>query len=153
MICIVALIIFSILGIFSLSYRKLAKEAFDCVFRRITFRPCDTGFDQKIKGRVVGKLLNRSPKMAKAVHRFWEPISWFLVVLFFVSLFFSAKSVYNLVKYQSCNPKNPQSCILTTEQKEICECQGGKIACKETEKEKDTCKEGKCDNCAICEQK
>ena len=33
MICLIALIIFGVLAIFSASYRPLAKEAFDCVLR------------------------------------------------------------------------------------------------------------------------
>ena len=114
MFCLIALITFSILGIFSATHRQLAKEAFDCVFRRITLRPCNTGFDKKIKGRIVGKLLNRSPRLAKSVYHYWEAISWFLVILFFVSLFFSVKSAYNLVRYKTCDTSNPQNCILST---------------------------------------
>ncbi len=72
MFCLIALIVFSILGIFSATHRKLAKEAFDCVFRRITLRPCNTGFDQKIKGKIIGKLLNKSPKLAKGVQSLHE---------------------------------------------------------------------------------
>lgn len=116
MACLIALIVFSILGIFSATHRQLAKEAFDCVFRRITLRPCNTGFDQKIKGKVIGKLLSKSPKLAKSIHHSWEAISWFLVILFFVSLFFSAKGVYNLVRYKTCDPANPQNCILTSQE-------------------------------------
>jgi hypothetical protein len=55
--CIIALIVFSIMGIFSASHRALAKEAFSCVFKRITFRPCDTGFQEKIKGKILSKLI------------------------------------------------------------------------------------------------
>jgi hypothetical protein len=150
MVCLLALIVFSILGIFSATHRHLAKEAFDCVFRRITLRPCTTGFDQKIKGRVVGRLLDKSPKLAKAINRFWEPISWFLVILFFTSLFFSAQAIYNLVKYQSCTPQNPQSCVLTVEQQEKCQCQDNKITCPESQR--DTCKEGECNDCEGCQQ-
>ena len=51
MACLIALIIFGIMGIFSASHRALAKEAFICVFKRVTFRPCDTGFKEKIKLR------------------------------------------------------------------------------------------------------
>jgi len=113
MFCLIALITFSVLGIFSATHRHLAKEAFDCVFRRLTLRPCNTGFDQKIKGKVIGKLLNRSPRLAKAVHRYWETISLLLVILFFTSLFFSARSAYNLARYKTCDPANPQNCVLT----------------------------------------
>ena len=51
MFCIVAFVVLSILGIFSAANRRLAKEALDCVFRRITFRPCNTGFDEKMKAK------------------------------------------------------------------------------------------------------
>ena len=137
MFCFIGLIIFSILGIFSITHRKLAKEAFNCVFRRITFKPCDTGFDQKIKGRVIGKLLNFSPKLAKIVYRLWEPLSWGLVILFFVSLFFSIKSGYNLIKYKTCNPNNPNNCLLTSKEKcsssdhcKPCDCGDQKTKCQ-----------------------
>ncbi len=115
MLCLVALIIFSILGIFSLTHRQLAKEAFDCVFKNITLRPCDTSFDEKIKGQVLGKLINKSPRLAKNINRFWKPLSWILTILFFTSLFFSARGVYNLAIYQTCDPANPENCILSEE--------------------------------------
>ena len=138
MFCLIALIVLSMLGIFSATHRKLAKQAFDCVFKRITLRPCDTGFDKKIKGKVLGKLLNRSPKLAKEVNRLWEPISWFLVIVFFVSLFFSGQTVYNLVRYKTCDPANPESCVLTsTNQKcslsdhcEPCDCGDAEEDCQ-----------------------
>ena len=114
MLCLVALIIFLVLGIFSLTHRQLAKEAFDCVFKNITFRPCDTGFDEKIKGQILGKIVNKSPCLAKNINRHWKLLSWILTILFFVSLFFSIKAVYNLAVYQTCTPDNPQSCILNS---------------------------------------
>lgn len=136
MFCILALVIFSILGIFSAAHRRLAKEAFDCVFRRITLRPCNTGFDQKIKGKIIGKLLNRSPRLAKSIHRYWELISWVLVGLFFVSLFFSARTVYNLARYKTCDPAEPQNCILSSEECspsdhcKPCECGTDELECQ-----------------------
>lgn len=136
MFCLLALIIFSVLGIFSAAHRKLAKKALDCVFRRITLRPCNTSFDKKIKGKIIGKLLNKSPKLAKGINRFWEPISWTLVLVFFVSFFISAKSVYNLARYKTCDPANPQNCILSSEECSSsdhckpCECGEGKSECQ-----------------------
>lgn len=116
MFCLAALIVFSILGIFSATHRQLAKEAFNCVFRRLTLRPCDTGFDDKIKGKIISKLLNKSPKLAKSIHNYWEIISWILVILFFSSLLLSARSVYNLIRYKTCDPVNPQSCVFSTQE-------------------------------------
>ena len=60
MFCIVAFIVLSIISIFSVSHRALAKEAFDCVFRRVTLRPCNTGFQEKMKAQITGKLLMKS---------------------------------------------------------------------------------------------
>lgn len=113
MLCLVALIIFLVLGIFSLTHRQLAKEAFDCVFRNITFRPCNTGFDEKIKGQILGSIINKSPNLAKNVNRHWKLLSWILTILFFASLFFSIKAIYNLTVYQTCNPASPKNCILS----------------------------------------
>ncbi len=125
------------MGIFSATHRRLAKEAFDCVFRRITLRPCDTGFDQKVKGKVTGKLLEKSPKLARGVHRFWEQISWALVIIFFVSMFYSARTVYNLAVYKTCDPENPENCILSGERKcsdaghcDPCNCDSGDAKCE-----------------------
>jgi hypothetical protein len=138
MFCLLALIVFSILGLFSATHRELAKEAFDCVFRRITLRPCRTGFDKKIKGKIIGRLINRSPKLAKGLNRFWEPLSWILVIVFFVSLFLSGRTVYNLVKYKTCNPADPASCVLTSQDEECsssehcqpCECGADESDCQ-----------------------
>ena len=53
MFCIVAFVVLGIMGIFSATNRGLAKEAFDCVLRRVTLRPCTTGFDQKMNWQDV----------------------------------------------------------------------------------------------------
>jgi hypothetical protein len=36
MICLIALVVFGIMSIFSVGFRPLAKESFNCVFRRLT---------------------------------------------------------------------------------------------------------------------
>jgi hypothetical protein len=150
MFCLVALIIFSILGIFSATHRRLAKEAFDCVFKRITLRPCNTGFDKKIKAKIIGKLLQKNFRVAKFVSRYFGIISWVFVILFFVSSIFSARAIYNLVKYQTCNPQNPQSCPFTPKQQKECQCQEGKVICPEPVR--DVCQEGECDQCEGCQR-
>ena len=157
MFCLTALIVFSIMGIFSATHRRLAKEAFDCVFRRITFRPCNTGFDQKVKGKIIGKLLDKSPKLARGIHRFWEQISWALVIIFFVSMFFSVRSAYNLAVYKTCDPENPENCILSakkcsgSEHCEPCNCEAGEVNCQAPEYT--ACGgEGSCDCDTSCEK-
>jgi len=106
MICIVSLIIFSILGIFSATHRALAREALTCVFRRITLRPCDTGFKEKIKGRVTVRLLTHSPALARFFNRHSELLSWIFIILMIWSTVFVIRGGYNYYLYGSCNGLN-----------------------------------------------
>ena len=106
MICIIALIVFSILGIFSATHRALAKEALDCVFRRVTFRPCNTGFKEKIKSKILTKLLNRSALVARITNRYFELFSWLFFILMITSTFYAVRGVYNYYLYGSCNGLN-----------------------------------------------
>jgi hypothetical protein len=120
MICLLSLIVFGILAIFSASYRPLAKEAFDCVFRRLTLRKCQSGLDVRVKSKIVGKLIGKSTNLAKGVHKYFEVVSWFFVILFFVSLFFSGLALYNVIVYDNCNGFSegediPGYCIITGE--------------------------------------
>ena len=104
--CILALIVFSILGIFSASHRTLAKEAFACVFKRITLRPCNTGFAEKIKGKILSKLLNRSVFVARVFNKYYELFSWVFFILMVGSTFWVLQGGYNFYVYGSCNGLN-----------------------------------------------
>lgn len=104
-ICIAALIVLSILGIFSLKYRRLAKEAFDCVIRRITLSPCEAGFDRKMKMKVFLKMM-KIPILARIWHKHFELISWIFIILFFSSFFIVVIGIYNLILYGSCDPSS-----------------------------------------------
>ncbi len=121
MICLLSLIVFGILAIFSAGYRPLAKEAFDCVFRRFTLRRCQSGLDVRVKSKIVGKVMNKSPKLARGIHKNFEIISWIFVILFFVSLFFSGQAIYNLAVYDNCNGPNadPDSCIFVPDSVQV----------------------------------
>lgn len=102
--CFVALIVFAFLSIFSAKYRPLAAEAFDCTFRKITLRKCQTGFDEKIKSMVIGSLMMKNEGAAQFVFKHFESISLIFTLLFFASLGYSAYSIYNLVVYGTCDP-------------------------------------------------
>ena len=102
MICLIALIVFGILGIFSASYRQVAKEAFICVFRRATLRKCETGLDVRLKSKIISKIAPKFPRIGKFLYKYFEVFSWFFVVLFFASLAYSAYSGYNFWKYGNC---------------------------------------------------
>ncbi len=106
MICFIALIVFGILGIFSVAYRKLAAEAFDCVFRKMSFRKCDSRFDERIKSGITGKLMDKSPKAAKFVYRHFETMSWIFTILLIASFAYSAYSLYNVAVYGNCYGAN-----------------------------------------------
>ncbi|MFH1225326.1 MAG: hypothetical protein V1676_06010 [Candidatus Diapherotrites archaeon] len=116
MICLIALAVFGILGIFSATHRAYAKEAFDCVFRRITLRKCNTAFDQKMKMKITTGIMKMNPKVGGFAFRHFEAISWALTILTIVSLIYSAIAVYNIAVHGTCDPQNPDSCVLTPQQ-------------------------------------
>ena len=123
-ICIVAMVVFSILGIFSVRWRRVAKEAFHCVFRMIQFKPCDVQLEEKIKSKLTTKLM-KIPKLARFIYKNFKIISWIFTIAFFASMFYTLYSLYNLAVYGSCSPGascifNPQGnitdqnvCIIT----------------------------------------
>ena len=106
MFCIVAFVVLAILGIFSASNRTLAKEALDCVLRRVTFRPCNTGFDEKMKAKILGVVITRSEKAARFLNRYFEPLSWVFFILFLASSIWSARGLYLFYTTGSCNGLN-----------------------------------------------
>ncbi|MBD3259335.1 thioredoxin domain-containing protein [Candidatus Woesearchaeota archaeon] len=102
MICIVAMVVFGVLAVFSASFRPLAKESFDCVFRMVTFRKCKTNLDERIKGKITGRLMKHSPKTAGIVFKYFSVISIVFVILFFGSLAYTGYSTYNFIQYGNC---------------------------------------------------
>ena len=111
-VCIIALVVFGILGIFSVSYRKLAKEAFDCVLRKVTFRKCHTALDKRLKSQITGSIVRKSPKAGKFIYRHFVVISWIFTILLIASFAYSGYSLYNYVKYGNCyGPESEGFCI------------------------------------------
>jgi protein-disulfide isomerase len=106
MFCIVAAIILSILGIFSAANRQLAKEALDCVFHRITFRPCTTGFDEKMKSKILGKVINRSERSARFLNKNFELLSWIFFVILLAASVFMIRGIFLFYTTGSCNGVN-----------------------------------------------
>jgi hypothetical protein len=111
-ICIVALVVFSILGIFSGHYRGLAKDAFKCVYRMATFRPCDVQLETKIKTKITSKLMI-VPSLSRFFYKYFKPISWAFTISFFASMLYSAYGIYNLLAIGRCDP-NSTSCEITS---------------------------------------
>ncbi len=110
--CFVAMFVFGVMGIFSATHRKIAWEAFDCVFRKITFRKCQTGLDTKLKSQIVGKLLKFSPKTGRFVFKHFQIMSWLFTALFIWSMVATAIAGYNFYAYGNCNgPQEDGFCI------------------------------------------
>jgi glutaredoxin len=111
--CFVALFVFAGMSIFSAKYRPLAKEAFECVFKTIMLKPCDTGLDDRIKAGVVSGLLKASPATARFTNKHFTFLSWIFVVLTFASFFYSVFGFYNFYFYGNCDgPESTGVCIL-----------------------------------------
>ncbi|MGB9800184.1 MAG: DsbA family protein [Thermanaerothrix sp.] len=106
MFCVIAFIVLSILGIFSASNRQLAREALDCVLRRVTLRPCTTGFDEKMKAKILGYVITRSEAGARFLNRYFEPLSWAFFFLLIGSAFFAVRGFYLYYTTGSCNGLN-----------------------------------------------
>ncbi len=111
MICVIALLVFAVLGIFSARYRQMAREAFRCTFLKLTFKPCDTQLDQRIKSKLTSKLLPAAPGAARFVYRHFDALSTLFTIAFFASTIYSAYSLYNLLVLGSCDPNG--TCEIT----------------------------------------
>jgi protein-disulfide isomerase len=109
MICLIALVVFGVLGVFSAKYRTIAKEAFDCVFKRLTLRKCTTGLDKRLKSQITGKVMRKHPRFGAAVYKNFEVISWAFTIAMILSLGYSAYSIGNLFVYGNCNGPIPDA--------------------------------------------
>ncbi|MFA5077165.1 MAG: thioredoxin domain-containing protein [Candidatus Micrarchaeia archaeon] len=111
-VCIIALLAFSIMGIFSAKYRKYAAEAFHCFINTVQLRKCDSGLDEKIKAELVSKILPISAPAAKAVNRHFELLSSLFIILMLASSVYSTISLYNFFVYGNCNGQEGGFCVL-----------------------------------------
>ncbi len=100
--CFIALPIFLLLGIFSVKYRILARDAFECIGRTITFRKCKSQLDERIKSHLTGKIIKISPKFGMFIYRKFQIISIIFIILMIASLFFSITGLFNYLKYGNC---------------------------------------------------
>ena len=109
MFCIASFVVLSIMGIFSATNRQLAREALDCVFRRITLRPCNTGFDTKMKAKILGSVINRSERAARFINKNFEVLSWIFFILLVAASVMSARGLYLFYVSGSCNGLNQEA--------------------------------------------
>jgi hypothetical protein len=113
MICVTALLVSSILGIFSATHRKIALDAWDCVTSRAMRQPCDTGLDDRLQASIVGKTLNYSPRTARLLQNHFEAFSWIFLILLIASGLTAGAGVYNWAVHGNCNgPDSDKGCEL-----------------------------------------
>lgn len=110
--CLVALPVFAILGIFSVRYRRLTKGALACLFNTVTLRKCKSGLDDRIKAEVTGRVLSFSPRTAQWIYTHYKLLSWIIFMLFVASFVGSAMGIYNYIQYGNCNgPESVGFCV------------------------------------------
>ena len=112
MFCIAAFIVLSILGIFSVRYRRLAASAWKCVARRVSFRKCDTNFKEDLKSRLLGKTAAKHPRRARFLEKWLDVLAFIFVILMVWSLLVAVRSGLDLFVYGTCHPANSESCSL-----------------------------------------
>lgn len=106
MICIIALIVSAILGVFSATHRKIAKEAFQCVFLKATGKPCNSALDKRLKADITHSIGKYSKKASKFTFKYFEVISWILLIITALSVLGVAWGGYNYYLYGNCNGPN-----------------------------------------------
>ncbi|MGA2711873.1 MAG: hypothetical protein ABSG41_02110 [Bryobacteraceae bacterium] len=115
MFCIAAFVVLFVCGIFSAAYRELARKAWHCVVRRVTFRPCDINFSEEMKGKLLGKIILVHPRLARFLDRWIDVFAWIFAILTVWSLASVSLAGLNLLIYDTCNPAHAENCSLSGE--------------------------------------
>lgn len=112
MICVAALIVFTLLAAFSAKYRSLAKEAWQCVFLKVRLRPCQSGLDKRVRMQASMPFIKRSPKVGRFVYKSFPILSWLFVILTVLSLGYVVYGGVNYALYGNCNgPGSEGFCV------------------------------------------
>ncbi len=126
MICLIALVVFAILSIFSVKYRSFFWEALDCVSRKATLRKCNTSFDKKMRMKISKKVSKHSKKLGSCTYKHFNKISWFLTIVMIVSIiisgFYGFTALYDYALYGNCGGPNApaDSCSIKNIEEGIC---------------------------------
>jgi hypothetical protein len=81
----------------------------DCVLRRVTLRPCNTGFDEKMKAKILGKVIMRSEGLARFISKRFEVLAWIFFFIFLAASVFSVRGLVLFYTTGSCNGLNEQA--------------------------------------------
>ena len=120
MLCIAAMVIFAIMGIFSAKYRTLSKEAFSCAFRMVTGRACITNFDQRMRVKIAGPIISKNKIIGRFIYKYFKTLSVIFVLLFFASAAYTGLAIYNLTVHGECDPSDPDSSCVFAPEKPVC---------------------------------
>lgn len=102
-VCLIALPVLLVLGLFSATHRRLAKEAIRCAVRKVSLRPCDLSLEQKLKKMVFGSILKYNERLAFFVFKNFEGISILFGTLMVLSVLGVGIGAYNFYLYGNCN--------------------------------------------------
>jgi hypothetical protein len=117
--CIIALVVFSVMGIFSAKYRQYAKDSFKCVYNMALLRPCELDMERRIKHKFIITLSNLHAPSARFANQNFKAISVVFVLLLLVSSVYSAYTIYNLITLGTCEPHST-SCIFNPQSNLSC---------------------------------
>jgi hypothetical protein len=112
MFCIASFIVLLVMGAFSARYRVYLKKSWNCTFRRLTFRACDTTFREDTKSRMLAPLALRAPQLVKPASAGLEIAAVLLILTTVWSAYTAVKTGANLFVYGTCDKQNSESCSL-----------------------------------------
>jgi hypothetical protein len=113
--CIAAFIVLVVMAAFSARYRRYVGTAWNCVWRRVTFRPCDTTFKQDIKDHLLAPIAARRPGLVRPAGITLEVLAVLVILTTIWSGYTVVKSAVNLYVYGTCNKQDSASCTLGAE--------------------------------------
>lgn len=110
--CIIGLVIFGVLGLFSAKYRTYFRESLHCMRRQILLKACDSTFDQQMKAKISAGLSKVSPRLGRFVFRRFVLLTWILLVVMLISAAAVIIGIYNYFAYGNCNgPYSSDFCV------------------------------------------
>ena len=118
MLCILAfivfLILFPILGFFP-EYRVYFKRSWECVFKKITLKPCDINLGEELKNKFIGSIFKLSPKFASFLDKTFTFWAFLFVIINIWSLGYVGIAGLNLWVHDTCTPDNASACSLSSD--------------------------------------
>lgn len=126
MVCIAAFIILALLGIFvaivsifkrdiGVTYWKVFKKAWGCVWKKVRLQKCETNFKDDVKNSLLKKVVLTKPKLVKPLSVVIEVLSVAIVAVVVWALLTSIKALLALWTLGTCNVSHPASCALGSE--------------------------------------